>query len=172
MNYILYNIKHLPSQHIARTRYFSYTRLVDTVTTAVKTPGGLAWELMYEVFKASKPYMEVIAAGFDLTPQQIFAIKSLDEDRQITMSAFATTLGCDASNVTSIVDKLETRGIVERRASSLDRRVKVLVMTPAGIELKNRIAEAMQNPPPAIANLSTEDQEAICTLFRRALDTL
>jgi DNA-binding MarR family transcriptional regulator len=127
---------------------------------------------MYEVFKASKPFMEVVAAGFDLTPQQVFAIKSLDEDRPMTMSAFATTLGCDASNVTSIVDKLETRGIVERRASALDRRVKVLVMTPAGIELRGRIADAMQNPPPAIANLSIEDQEALCAIYRRALDTL
>ncbi len=145
---------------------------METVTTAVKTPGGLAWELMYEVFKASKPFMEVVAAGFDLTPQQVFAIKSLDEDRPMTMSAFATTLGCDASNVTSIVDKLETRGIVERRASALDRRVKVLVMTPAGIELRGRIADAMQNPPPAIANLSIEDQEALCAIYRRALDTL
>jgi DNA-binding MarR family transcriptional regulator len=127
---------------------------------------------MYEVFKASKPHLEVVAAKFELTPQQVFAIKSLDEDRQTTMSAFATTLGCDASNVTSIVDKLESRGIVERRPSALDRRVKVLIMTRAGIELRQRINDTMQNPPPAIANLSVSDQEALVAIFRRALDSL
>ena len=143
-----------------------------TTTAAVNTPGGLAWELMYEVFKASKPHLEVVAAKFDLTPQQVFAIKSLDEERPVTMSAFATTLGCDASNVTSIADKLESRGILVRRASANDRRVKVLMMTEAGIELRQRIAETMQKPPPAIANLSVADQEAMVAILRRALDTL
>ncbi len=147
--------------------------MVEISTTGVlTTPGGLAWELMYEVFKASKPFMEVVAARFDLTPQQLFAIRVLDEDKPITMSAFATTLGCDASNVTSIADKLETRGILERHSSALDRRVKVLKLTSAGIELRGRISEAMQNPPPAIANLSIEDQKELAAIFRRGLDSL
>ncbi len=147
--------------------------MVEISTTGLlTTPGGLAWELMYEVFKASKPFMEVVASRFDLTPQQLFAIRVLDEDKPITMSAFATTLGCDASNVTSIADKLETRGILERHSSALDRRVKVLKLTSAGIELRARISEAMQNPPPAIANLSIEDQKELAAIFRRGLDSL
>jgi len=127
---------------------------------------------MYEVFKASKPFMEVVSSRFDLTPQQVFAIKTLEGGKPVTMSDFARMLGCDASNVTSIADKLETRGILERRPSASDRRVKVLMLTSAGLELHGRISDAMQTAPPAIANLSLEDQKELAAIFRRGLDSL
>jgi len=77
-----------------------------------ESPGGLAWELMYQVFKASKPHMETVAAAFDLTFQQVYALRNLSTDRPLAMSELATLLGCDASNVTALVDKLESRGLV------------------------------------------------------------
>jgi DNA-binding MarR family transcriptional regulator len=132
----------------------------------------MAWELMYQVFKSSKPYIETVANSFDLTPQQLYALKQLTYDRPTTMSELATMLGCDASNVTALVDKLESRGFVERRSADRDRRVKALIVTGAGHELQCRIAERMQVPPPAIGNLSQEDQEALCGIFTRALDSL
>ena len=53
-----------------------------------------------------------------------------------------------------------------------DRRVKALVMTEAGVGLQARIEERMEQPPPAIANLSVEDQQELCVLLERALDSL
>jgi len=135
--------------------------------------GHQAWDLFYEVMKASKPYLESVGASFDLSPQQLYALKQLDNERPLPMSALASTLGCDASNVTSIVDKLESRGLVERRSADYDRRVKALVMTQSGVELRDRVTERMQlQPPPWIANLSNEDQSALCAIFMRALDSL
>lgn len=127
---------------------------------------------MYELFKSTKPYLEAVAADFELTPQQLFALKNLSTERPMTMSELAQTLGCDASNVTSIVDRLEARGLVERRSSDHDRRVKALVMTVAGVALRERIHERMQQPPPALNNLSRADQDALCAILTRALDSL
>jgi DNA-binding MarR family transcriptional regulator len=127
---------------------------------------------MYQVFKSAKPYLETVATAFDLTPQQLYALKQLTADRPTTMSELATLLGCDASNVTALVDKLESRGLVERRSADRDRRVKALMVTSAGHDLKARIAERMQVPPPAIGNLDVADQEALCAIFNRALDSL
>jgi len=142
-------------------------------TVPTVAPGARAWQLMYEVFKASKPFMEVMAAGFEMTPQQIYALRSLSNERPLAMSELATSLGCDASNVTAIVDKLESRGLVERRAADRDRRVKALVMTDAGVRLRERIEERMQQqPPPAIDNLSEADQRALATILERALASL
>ena len=90
----------------------------------------------------------------------------------MTMSELADSLGCDASNVTSIVDRLESRGFVERRPSAMDRRVKELALTPAGAETHDRIAVRMQQPPPPIDNLSTADQEQLRDILRRALDSI
>ncbi len=169
-HYLLYIINYLGSQQLASPTFRVYDLSVVTrETKPIRTLGGQAWELMYEVFKASKPYLEVVASSFDLTPQQMFALRQLSQEAPVTMSALATMLGCDASNVTSIVDKLETRGFLERRSVGHDRRVKSLVMTEAGIALKERLEERMQTPPPAIANLCEEDQRALCGVFARAL---
>ena len=48
------------------------------------------------------------------------------------MGELAEHLYCDASNVTGIVDRLEGRGLVERKPDPNDRRVKRLVLTPQG----------------------------------------
>ncbi len=134
--------------------------------------GSEAWELFYEVMKASKPHLEAVAATLDLSPQQMWALRQLANERPLPMSALAGSLGCDASNVTAIVDKLEARGLVQRRSTEHDRRVKELVMTQAGVEVRNLIAERMRLAPPAIANLSVADQNTLCTIFRRALASL
>jgi DNA-binding MarR family transcriptional regulator len=151
-----------------------YDGAVAEPTTAAEpaSAGAHAWRLMYEIFKASKPFMEVLAAEFDLTPQQIWALRQLANERPLAMSELATSLGCDASNVTAIVDKLESRGLVERRSADRDRRVKSLVMTDAGVALRERIEVRMQQPPPAIANLNAADQRALCVLLERALSSI
>jgi DNA-binding MarR family transcriptional regulator len=136
------------------------------------TPGARAWNLMFEILRASKPFMETVAGEFDLTPQQLYALRNLSTERAVTMSEFATLLGCDASNVTAVADRLEARGLCERRSAASDRRVKALVLTPAGIELYGRVAERMQQPPPAIDNLSVADQNELGDLLERALNSL
>ncbi|MBD5633547.1 MAG: MarR family transcriptional regulator [Candidatus Eremiobacteraeota bacterium] len=124
---------------------------------------------MSQIWKSCKPYVEEVAASFSMTPQQLIAMKVMGDHGTMTMSELAVHLGCDASNVTSIVDKLETRGLVERRSAEHDRRVKSLVLTADGAELFAQAHRRFQQPPPAIDKLAREDQEALCDIFRRAL---
>lgn len=136
------------------------------------SPGAEAWQLMWELFKASKPYIEAVAGEFELTPQQMYALKHLSNERPLAMSDLASVLACDASNVTAIVDKLEARGFVERKSADYDRRVKALLVTPAGTALQERISARSQQAPPAIERLSPAEQRALRDLLRRALDSL
>ena len=48
------------------------------------------------------------------------------------MRKLAQKLKCEPSNVTGIVDRLEARGLVERRPDPADRRVKVAAATDEG----------------------------------------
>jgi len=134
--------------------------------------GSEAWQLVYELFQANKPFMAAIMAEFDLTPIQGWALKLLNAPQPLTMCELADSLGCDASNVTTIVDRLETRGFVERRPSAMDRRVKELALTPSGVDVNDRIAIRMHQPPPPIDNLSRADQEQLRDILRRALDSI
>ena len=94
----------------------------------------------------------------------------LDPERPLPMSALAERLFCDASNVTGIADRLEARGLVERRSTEGDRRVKALTITPAGVRLRDEVLEIMSEPPAAIAALSEADQRALRDILARAVD--
>jgi len=53
----------------------------------------------------------------------------------LTMGHLATTLHCDASNITGVVERLVRRKLLTRQPSQQDRRVKVLAITEAGQQL-------------------------------------
>ena len=55
------------------------------------------------------------------------------------MSRLAVGLHCEPSNVTGLVDRLEKRGLVERRPDPQDRRVKLIAPTEAGAELSGKV---------------------------------
>jgi DNA-binding MarR family transcriptional regulator len=84
------------------------------------------WELLMDLVMAERARLPQIAAEFRLSPPQVYALRLLEPEQPLPMGRLACALGCDASNVTGIVDRLEQRGLIERRPSERDRRVKVL----------------------------------------------
>lgn len=111
-------------------------------------------------------------AELDLTFAQAHALRLLDPNEPRPMSVLAERLFCDASNVTGIADRLENRGLIERRAAAGDRRIRALVLTPKGVALRNRVREIMMEPSAAIAALSLSDQRALRDILERAVENL
>ena len=93
----------------------------------------------------------------------------LDEAAGLPMHEIASHLACDSSNVTGIVDRLEARGLVTRRTSERDRRVKQILPTARGLEVRDAMRERMAQVPAGIERLSAEDQRLLCDLLARAL---
>ncbi len=85
------------------------------------------------------------------------------------MSELAEALYVDASYITSLVDKLEARGLLERRVSPGDRRVKLIAMTPLGVAMRAQLMQRVFQPPPVIAGLSPADRKALSEILQRAL---
>jgi DNA-binding MarR family transcriptional regulator len=134
-----------------------------------KDLGAEAWELMFELFKATKRERFGIAQEYGLSPMQLMALGSLEPGRELPMSALADQLFCDASNVTGIVDRLEARGLIERRAASHDRRVKLLGLTQEGVRLREEATRRIHEPPLEVAALSRADKRALRDILKRAL---
>jgi DNA-binding MarR family transcriptional regulator len=125
---------------------------------------------MHQLFMTQKPRFMAIASEFDLWPPQIMALQRLEPGRPVAMSELATALGCDNSNVTGIIDRLEDRGLVERRSAEHDRRLKMVHVTDEGMAVRQRLmARLYEEPPAPIAALSPEDQRALRDLLERAL---
>ena len=86
------------------------------------------------------------------------------------MGQLAGALSCDASNVTGLVDRLASRGLIQRSPSAEDRRVKVISLTPLGARLRAALIERMTAAPPTLAKLSAEDQRILVRLLRRLVE--
>lgn len=63
---------------------------------------------------------------------------------QVLGEQLARRLGYDASNLTGIVDKLEDRGAVERRADPTDRRVKAIAATEHGLGIRENLSQRLR----------------------------
>jgi len=134
-----------------------------------QTPVAEAWALMGALFWEMRPRMLRVAGEFGLTPPQLFALRTLDPGEPVPMRALAAALHCDSSNVTGLVDGLAAQGLVERREAEHDRRVRMLVVTEAGMAVRDRLIAVMQEVPEALAALGAEDQRALRDVLRRAL---
>jgi DNA-binding MarR family transcriptional regulator len=134
-----------------------------------QTPVEEAWTLMGQLFWEVRPRLLRIAGEFGLTPPQLFALKTLDPDEPVPMRVLATALQCDSSNVTGLVDGLAAQGLVERREAEHDRRVRMLVVTERGAQVRDALFAAMQEVPESLAALGAADQRALRDVLRRAL---
>jgi DNA-binding MarR family transcriptional regulator len=133
-------------------------------------PPADPWALLIRLFFAQRASLPVVAAELELSPAQCHVLHLMEPEQPLPMGRLAETLACDASNVTGLVDRLESRGLVRRRPSAADRRVKVLVLTPTGIRLRAVLAERMTAPPAALQRLPRREQRALVRILKRLLD--
>ena len=143
------------------------------MTTRVKaSPAREAWQLATDIlFSERPPRMPAVAQEFGMSPMGIKTLYLLEPGVEIPMSRVAEQCGCDASNITGIVDRMESRGLIERRDSPRDRRVKLIALTDEGAEIQAQVLDRLYEPPAAIAALSVADQRALRDIMRRAINT-
>jgi MarR family transcriptional regulator, organic hydroperoxide resistance regulator len=132
-------------------------------------PEGEAWPLLLRLFFAQRANLPPLAAELELSPAQCHVLHLIEPERPIPMGRLAETLACDASNVTGLVDRLESRGLVRRRPSASDRRVKVLVLTPTGARLRTLLVDRMTARPAALERLSLREQRELVRILTRLL---
>ena len=136
-----------------------------------KTPPACgAWQLLVRFFFAQRSNLPQLAADLELSPAQCHVLHLIEPGRPVPMGQIASTLSCDASNVTGLIDRLESRGLVRRRASAQDRRVKVLDLTPSGVRLRTLLVSRMTTPPVTLERLSPRDQQALVRILSRLLE--
>jgi DNA-binding MarR family transcriptional regulator len=129
-----------------------------------------AWQLLVRFFFAQRAYLPPLAAELQLSPAQCHVLHLIEPGRPLPMGQLAATLACDASNVTGLVDRLESRGLVRRRPSATDRRVKVLDLTPTGSRLRGLLIDRMTTPPATLGRLSVREQQALVRILTRLLE--
>ena len=127
----------------------------------------VAWQLLMKFFFAQRGHLPSWGAEFELSAVQCHVLHLLEPGQPMPMGRLAQTLACDASNVTGLVDRLEARGLVERRPAPGDRRVKVLDLTPTGLRLRTQLLRRVAGRPLPLSELSAEDQRTLVRILKQ-----
>jgi DNA-binding MarR family transcriptional regulator len=97
-----------------------------------------------------------------------FVMKALHMlDTPLAMKDLGRRMHCDPSFITSIADTLERHGLAARESDPGDRRVKRLVLTPAGADLKRQLEDEILARTPWRCELSPDERVSLLGLFHK-----
>jgi DNA-binding MarR family transcriptional regulator len=105
------------------------------------------------------------SAYADLHMNDVGLLSILAEAGDWTVRGLAQTLSAPDSTVSSALDRLENRGLIERRRRTSDRRVMRVELTADGLALTDRLrAGQMENSRSMLARLTPEDRDHLVRL--------
>jgi DNA-binding MarR family transcriptional regulator len=116
------------------------------ITKKDKLPSDHTQQIIFSIrrlIQASELYTKELNKKYQISASQLNCILTLYEYGPMPPSRIADHMMVKSSTVTGVVDRLETKGLVERMRNSPDRRVITIQLTKAGKKLA-------QNAPPPI----------------------
>lgn len=119
------------------------------------------WAKMFGFLMRTSPERARGLGQRGLTPNDARALGTLEPDAGRTMRSLADAWGCDASNATWIVDRLERLGLAERRGVPHDRRIREVVLTAKGRKIHAELMEEFHTPPSELVEMERADLEAL-----------
>lgn len=111
---------------------------------------------------------ELAASHHALTGAQARLLSLLARE-PTPMRKVAEQLKCEPSNVTGIVDRLESRGLVERRPDPADRRVKLAAATAEGRTTAAELRASLDFAGEPLAELTETERTLLRDLLQRML---
>ncbi|MDI6407942.1 MarR family transcriptional regulator [Streptomyces albus] len=136
-----------------------------------RTPDALTVEVAELIGTVVARYheeYELAAAEHALTGAQARVLALLARE-PTPMRQLARQLKCEPSNMTGMVDRLEARGLVERRPDPTDRRVKVAAATDEGEAVAARLRRELKFAGAPLQGLTPAERRLLRDLLRRML---
>ncbi len=111
-------------------------------------------------------------SDLDLTMPQAKTLLYL-ADEPCRMNGIAGSLGVEMPSATSMIDRLATKGLVERRQDPTDRRAVVCSLTPAGRDAVEKFWSLRAAKTESLAAvLTTEELEIVVPAMRIMADAV
>ncbi|MCW4446542.1 MarR family transcriptional regulator [Vibrio splendidus] len=115
---------------------------------------------LYSASNAMSRAYQPLLKALDLTYLQYIVMMVLWEEKEINVKALGAKTHLDSGTLTPLLKRLEAKGYVLRTRSIEDERVRVITLTPAGVELK----EQAQTVPIEMLCLSKMDEDELKSL--------
>ena len=85
-----------------------------------------------KIIRATDLYSRQLSKKSGLTAPQLLVLQAIQEMGAVAISRLSTHVSLSQATVTSILDRLESRGLVARHRSTMDKRVVHATLTPQG----------------------------------------
>lgn len=110
-----------------------------------------------------------IAERHNITLMQALTLCLLEPNQPVPMKSISSFLSCDPSNITGIIEQLVTAGLVERKESAQDRRVKTVSITKKGVTLRDKFLELTASTRlPYLDSLTEAEVEQLMSILEKA----
>lgn len=133
--------------------------------------GREAWQAMNQIMfdRGGQGKIQGACSMVGVSPGLMKMLFILRPGKGVPMRELADLCQCDASYVTGAVDDLEERGLVERQPHPTDRRVKMIVLTDAGVKAKKSFDDLCE-PPCSFGALTQAEQRQLRDLLRKVAE--
>lgn len=104
------------------------------------------WSALLGLQRAVHATLQALAAelaDLGLTASEINVLGNLADGRSRTVNELGADVGSRPTTLTSVLDRLERRGLLTRTGHPQDRRKVVLQLTPTGRRVAERVRAAM-----------------------------
>lgn len=135
---------------------------------AVYTAPGYLFRRMQQIAVAI--FVEECRA-FDLTPVQYAALVSIHTHPGIDATRLSAVIAFDRSTLGNVIERLETKDLIERKPAREDKRVKLLYLTKTGAALLRDITSAVEKAQARMLQpLKPADRKTLLALLTQLVD--
>jgi MarR family transcriptional regulator, lower aerobic nicotinate degradation pathway regulator len=135
---------------------------------AVYTKPGYLFRRMQQIAVAI--FMEECRA-FDLTPVQYAALVAIQTHPGIDATRLSAVIAFDRSTLGNVIERIEIKGLIERKPSLEDKRVKLLYVTRPGAALLREIVPAVDRAQARMLQpLKPADRKTLMALLSQLVD--
>jgi len=135
---------------------------------AVYTKPGYLFRRMQQIAVAI--FMEECKA-LDLTPVQYAALVAIQTHPGIDATRLSAVIAFDRSTLGSVIERIESKGLIERKASPDDKRVKLLYLTRTGAAQLREIVPAVDRAQARMLQpLKAADRKTLMALLSQLVD--
>jgi DNA-binding MarR family transcriptional regulator len=144
------------------------SKLLPITMDAVYTAPGYLFRRMQQIAVAI--FVEECKA-FDLTPVQYAALIAIHTHPGIDATRLSAVIAFDRSTLGNVIERLESKKLIERKPSPEDKRVKLLYLTRAGAVLLRDIMPAVESAQMRMLQpLKPADRKALMALMAQLVD--
>jgi MarR family transcriptional regulator, lower aerobic nicotinate degradation pathway regulator len=108
---------------------------------------------------------------YDLTPVQYAAMVAIHTHPGIDATRLSAVIAFDRSTLGSVIERLQTKSLIERRPAPEDKRVKLLYLTKSGVALLRDIKPSVERAQARMLQpLDPADRKKLLALLTQLVD--